>query len=166
MNRITDFQIRHACRADAEAIRTIYASPRVCAGTLQLPYPALAIWEQRLENRPGSYSLVLEIEGEVVGQIGFEAYQNPRRKHAGTLGMGVRDDFQGRGIGSRLLAAALDLADNWLNLSRVELTVYTDNEPAIALYKKHGFAIEGESARYAFRNGAFVSVYHMARIKP
>jgi GNAT superfamily N-acetyltransferase len=41
--------------------------------------------------------------------------------------MAVRDDWQGRGVGTESLRAALDLADNGLNLSRVELTVYTDN---------------------------------------
>lgn len=63
-----------------------------------------------------------------------------------------------------MLSAAVDLADNWLNLKRLELTVYVDNDPAINLYKKFGFIIEGESALYAFRNGEYVSVYHMARL--
>ena len=71
----------------------------------------------------------------------------------------------GRGIGGRLLAAAIDLAENWLNLTRLELTVFTDNRAAIALYEKHGFRIEGESPGYALRDGVHMSVYHMARIK-
>ena len=41
--------------------------------------------------------------------------------------MAVHDDWQGRGVGTALMGRALDPADNWLNLSRVELTVYTDN---------------------------------------
>jgi ribosomal protein S18 acetylase RimI-like enzyme len=52
--------------------------------------------------------------------------------------MSVHDEFCGRGIGSALLAAFIDLSDNWLNLKRLELTVYVDNEPAIRLYKKFG----------------------------
>ena len=50
-----------------------------------------------------------------------------RRRHVGCLGMAVRDDLQGRGVGTALMEAALDLADNWLGLTRVELQVYTDN---------------------------------------
>ena len=46
--------------------------------------------------------------------------------------MAVRDDWQGRGVGTALMEAALDLADNWLNLTRIELEVYTDNAAAIA----------------------------------
>ncbi|WP_133154143.1 GNAT family N-acetyltransferase, partial [Vibrio sp. 10N.261.49.E11] len=51
-----------------------------------------------------------------------------------------------------------------INIKRMELTVYTDNERAINLYKKFGFVIEGESAGFAFRNGEYVAVYHMARL--
>ncbi|MBF4242980.1 GNAT family N-acetyltransferase, partial [Vibrio anguillarum] len=82
----------------------------------------------------------------------------------GTFGMGVKDDVQCLGVGSALLKTVIDLADNWLNLKRIELTVYVDNERAINLYKKFGFEIEGESKAYAFRNGSYVDVYHMARV--
>lgn len=68
-------------------------------------------------------------------------------------------------MGSRLLATAIELADNWLNIKRIELTVYVDNERAINLYRKFGFEVEGEAKAYAFRNGCFVDVYHMARIR-
>ncbi len=79
--------------------------------------------------------------------------------------MMVRDDWQGRGVGSALMRAVIDLADKWLNLTRIELTVYTDNEPAIALYRKFGFQIEGTLRNYAFRDGEFVSAYVMARVR-
>jgi L-phenylalanine/L-methionine N-acetyltransferase len=39
------------------------------------------------------------------------------------------------------MQAAVDLADKWLNLTRLELEVYTDNAPAIRLYKKFGFTV-------------------------
>ena len=55
--------------------------------------------------------------------------------------------------------------EKWLNLARIELTVFTDNEAAIALYRKFGFEIEGTLRKYAFRDGEFVDAYAMARIK-
>ena len=78
--------------------------------------------------------------------------------------MGIKDNVQGKGVGSALLATVTDLADNWLNLKRIEISAYVDNERAINLYKKFGFEIEGESKAFAFRNGKYVNVYHMARI--
>ena len=62
----------------------------------------------------------------------------PRRRHAGGLGIMVRTDCQGQGIGTALLEAVLDLADNWLMLRRVELEVYADNGGAIRLYRALG----------------------------
>ena len=64
-----------------------------------------------------------------------------------------------------MLAALIEAADRWFNLRRLELTVYVDNEPAIALYKKFGFVIEGTRRADAFRDGAFVDSYMMARLK-
>ncbi len=101
----------------------------------------------------------------MVGGLTLWIFDVPRRRHAGGIGMAVRGDWQGQGVGSTLMEAALDLADNWLNLARIELHVYTDNEAGIALYEKFGFEIEGTHRRGAFRNGEYVDTYTMARLR-
>ena len=63
------------------------------------------------------------------------------------------------------LRLALDLADNWLGLVRVELTVFVDNEPAIALYRKFGFEVEGTHRKYGRRDGELIDTYAMARVR-
>ncbi len=63
------------------------------------------------------------------------------------------------------MQAAVDLADKWLNLERLELDVYTDNEPALRLYQKFGFVIEGTLVRFAFRDGRYADAYMMARLR-
>lgn len=158
-------KVRRAELRDAEALQVIFSAPNAQAGTLQLPLPSVEMWRKRLaDGQPTDFMLVAEADGTVVGNCGLHSVgSSPRRKHAGTIGMSVRDDWQGRGVGSALMTAALDIADNWLNYSRLELTVYTDNARALALYEKFGFVIEGTLRRYAFRNGAFVDAYTMAR---
>lgn len=157
--------IRSAEPTDAEGIWRCFTSPQVVRNTLQLPFRSLESMRQHLANlREGNYQLVAEVDGEIVGCLGLHTTTRPRIKHKADFGMNVRDDWQGKGVGSALLAAMIELADNWLNLSRLELTVYTDNEAAIALYKKFGFEIEGTHRKFAFRNGEFVDVYAMARI--
>lgn len=158
--------VRRAKASDAEAVKNIYEQENAYSSTLQLPHPSLALWEKRMANTADNVFVYVALIGdEVVGNLGFEVCTSPRRRHVGSFGMGVRDDMQGKGVGSALLSTVIDLADNWLNLKRIELTVYADNVRAVNLYKKHGFAIEGESPAYAFRNGDYVSAYHMARIK-
>jgi len=162
-----EITVRHAEQDDFEAMRRIMSGPRAAAGTLQLPLQSAEWWRKRLAEPPeGLFLLVACVGGEVVGNLGLETFPNrPRIRHSGTIGMAVRDDWQGRGVGTHLLRTALDLADNWLNLTRVGLTVYTDNAAGIALYKKVGFEIEGTHRRYAFRDGGFVDAYSMARLK-
>jgi putative acetyltransferase len=63
------------------------------------------------------------------------------------------------------MQAGIDLADNWLNLRRLELEVFVDNEPAIQLYKKFGFTIEGTLVEFAFRDGRYVDTFTMARLR-
>jgi putative acetyltransferase len=63
------------------------------------------------------------------------------------------------------MEAAINLAENWLNLKRLDLQVYTDNPAAIHLYEKYGFQIEGTLRRCAFRDGEYVDAFTMARVK-
>lgn len=158
--------IRHVEKEDIPAVREIFAGRNAYTGTLQLPHPSLELWKQRLEKLPSNvYSLLAEIDGKVVGQAGLAVEQNPRRRHVAGFGMAVHDDYQGKGIGTALLKELVDLAENWVGVTRIELTVYTDNAAAIALYEKLGFVIEGTSRNYALRNGEYVDVYQMARLK-
>ncbi len=151
---------------DVEAIGEIQACPGVIAGTLRLPLQSVESIRQRLaQSPPNTYSLVAEVDGRVVGSAGLHVEENMRRRHCASIGIMVHDDFQGRGVGNALMVALIDLADNWLGLERIELTVYTDNAPAIHLYEKFGFTIEGTGRRYARRQGAYVDAHYMARLR-
>ncbi len=152
---------------DADALCEIYSQPKALRETLNLPLPSPQIWHKRLSQIPEHvYTYVAEVEGKVVGNIGFEHLQRPRLRHIGRFGLGIHDDYHGKGIGAKLLSTVIDLADKWLNLRRIELEVNTDNEAALNLYKKFDFKIEGEAVDGAFRDGEFINVFHMARINP
>ncbi len=129
-----DIAVRHSEPDDYRALHRIFSGPRAIAGTLQLPFPRAETWRERLSEPPeGLYSLVACVEGEVVGSLSLEISPTRwRMRHVGSIGMAVRDDWQGKGIGTALMEAALDIADNWLNLTRIELRVYVDNAAGIA----------------------------------
>ena len=145
----------------------MFSCPKVFAGTLQLPYPSREHWRRQLaETSEGSYNLVAVAGDRVVGMLGLDTFPNkPRRRHVGTIGISVHDEWQGKGIGTALMRAGLDLADNWLNLRRLELEVYADNEAAIRLYEGFGFELEGTLRQHAFRNGHYVDSKMMARLR-
>ena len=160
--------IRRAEVTDAEGILAIYAGPKAIHGTLQIPYPSLETWRKRLADpAPGAIGLVACIDDEIVGNLGLTTSPNsPRRRHIGSIGMAVHDDWHSKGIGTALMQATVDLADRWLNLTRLELDVYVDNVAAIKLYQKFGFVIEGTHVQFAFRDGQYVDTHFMARLRP
>ena len=162
-----DIIIRRLEPSDYEAMQKVFAGPRVTWGTLQQPYPSVESWRKRLTEIPESqFWLAAMVGDEMAGQLEIQTTPNhPRRKHVGQLGMAVRDDFQGKGVGTALMRAAVDMADNWLDLLRLELGVFVDNEPAVRLYQRFGFVIEGTLTRYAFRAGEYADVYAMARFR-
>jgi L-phenylalanine/L-methionine N-acetyltransferase len=160
--------IRRAEPEDFEAVWRTMKDEEAYSGLLQLPFPSREMWRRRMaEHGDHDYVLLACVKDEVVGNAGLHAAGNsPRRAHAMKLGLAVHRDWQGKGVGNALLGAICGLADNWLNVFRLELTVYTDNERAIALYRKHGFEVEGTHKAYALRAGRYVDSFAMARVRP
>lgn len=149
----------------------LMADEAVYAGVLQMPYPTADQWRKRLEAQVAddnnNLHLLAIAENQVIASAGIHLFTStPRRRHAGGLGMSVAAAWQGRGVGTMLMAALLDWADRWMDLLRIELTVYTDNAHAIALYEKSGFVHEGTHRAYALRGGVYVDVHAMARLHP
>lgn len=161
----TDFQIRRQEPEDAVALHEVYSQPNVIWGTTMLPHPSLHLWKKAVDEPRGMTRLVVVANEKVVGNIALITAQAPRRRHAAEVAMAVHDDWQGQGLGYALLSETLNLADQWMNLQRVELEVYTDNERGVRLYERCGFEIEGTFKNYAFRDGQYVDVYAMARLR-
>jgi putative acetyltransferase len=162
--------VRRSTPRDAAALARIMGDPEVLPNLMQLPYTSTEIWERRLADNdtPGKtdLSLVAERNGHVVGSAGLHPAVQTRRRHAAMLGISVAREAQGQGVGSALMKALCDYADQWTHLLRIELTVFVDNERAIALYRRFGFVHEGTFRAYALRHGAYVDVHSMARLHP
>lgn len=157
--------IRAFSNSDCEDVADLMQQPNCVWGTMQIPYQSRDEMKRKLENPPdGAYRLVAVVEEKAVAMVAMFP-QKGRRAHAASIGLFVHDDYQNQGLGSRLMSEIVRLADQWLNLRRLELSVYTDNDRAIHLYKKHGFEIEGTFRQYAFRDGAYVDAFTMARLR-
>jgi L-phenylalanine/L-methionine N-acetyltransferase len=151
--------------SDAEAVTDLINLPGYRAGTLRPPFQSIDAVRKRMESpSPGALNLVVELDGKLVANAGMNRFEG-RRQHAASLGMGVHDDFTGRGVGTFLMAAMVDAADNWHDIKRLELTVYTDNDAAVRLYEKFGFEKEGLLRSFGYRDGQYVDAYTMARLR-
>jgi L-phenylalanine/L-methionine N-acetyltransferase len=161
-----EIQLRAVAAEDAPALTALFGEESVLWGTLQLPYLPERFWQERIaQHNDHLHRIVALHEGAVCGFLGLVGVANPRLRHMRQLFMAVGQAHQGLGVGARLLAEALELADSWLGLERVELGVYPDNTRAIALYERYGFVHEGRKRLQAFRDGAYVDSLMMARIR-
>ncbi|HJX49445.1 MAG TPA: GNAT family N-acetyltransferase [Gaiellaceae bacterium] len=79
----------------------------------------------------------------------------------GEIGMMVARDWRGRGVGSALVAAAIEWGrENGLH--KLTLSVFPHNEAAIRLYRKFGFAKEGRREKQIRRaNGEIWDLIEM-----
>ncbi|GAC1390457.1 MAG: GNAT family N-acetyltransferase [Ktedonobacteraceae bacterium] len=165
MTRIT---IRPLRLTDADDIHELMHMPNVLWGTSLLPSTTQEEWRQTSEqwiHDERMHIFVADIQNKVVGIVRVTVGQG-RSKHVGDLAMAVHDKHQGQGIGKMLLLTVIDLADNWLNLIRLTLDVYIDNERALRLYKNFDFEIEGRMRSHSYRNGKYIDSYLMSRIRP
>lgn len=90
-------------------------------------------------------------DGEVlIGYAGLALTGRPPEAEVHTIG--VDPDHQRRGVGRALLLRLLSRADE--QRATTFLEVRTDNEPAIEMYRAHGFEIVGLRRRYYQPSGA------------
>ena len=108
-------------------------------------------------NLPVYYAVIGD---QVIGWIDISRPENPRLQHRGFLGMGCLEEVRGQGVGSRLMKAALEHSKK-IGLEKVELSVYTTNPAAVALYKKYGFVQEGLIKNYRKLDGQSFDCFMM-----
>ncbi|WP_394140465.1 GNAT family N-acetyltransferase [Vibrio chagasii] len=160
-----DIQIRHLEATDSQDLFDIYRRPSVSENTSQKPYLS-SDQVDRLFGHSDHFTLVAESSEKVVGHITLFMMTKVRDRHRAGLGIAIHPDVHGQGVGKALMQEAINQADNWLNLVRLELEVHSDNHAAIALYERVGFQLEGTKRLSTFKNGKYIDMLLMSRIKP
>jgi ribosomal protein S18 acetylase RimI-like enzyme len=94
-------------------------------------------WTER-----GAWIAAVNAEGEVVGFLSATREEHPVTAHVATIGLGVRKDWRGKGIGGALVSESIRWAAS-IGVEKIILSVYPSNTPAVALYRKFGFVEEG-----------------------
>jgi RimJ/RimL family protein N-acetyltransferase len=164
-------QIRRAKPSDAAAIvkhvQGIVAEPVRTAPLFPDEVVDVSTERDLIEqyaNSPRAIMLVAEDDGQIVGDLTLRAI-SPRRalEHVASLGMSVRASHRRRGIGKALLEEGIAWAKG-VGITRLELYVFADNTPAIALYEAMGFAHEGRRKHFVRFGETYVDDLVMARL--
>jgi putative acetyltransferase len=166
MADVPGITIRRATLEDCKGLYPLLNDAQMVYWTAELPLTSLEMIQEQVRLSSNQHFLLVACAGEeIVGTLTLTQCDKPRLRHTARVGqVAVSHDWQRRGVGTELVRAAIELADSWLNLVRLELYVYTDNESAIRLYQKFGFVSEGTLRRIAFRAGHYADCMIMARI--
>jgi RimJ/RimL family protein N-acetyltransferase len=127
-------------------------------------------WRQASDERrylrairryPNAAVFVAEDDGAIVGRLSIARDQHPASRHVADLGLMVAISHRRRGIGTRLLEAALEWARE-SDVRKLELHVFPHNDAAIKLYEKFGFVQEGYRRGHYRRGNDYVDAILMA----
>lgn len=117
---------------------------------------AEAEYIEKTKGMENSEMIVATVNNRIVGVASINSLQKERMKHNGTLGISLRKEYWGSGIGS----AAMDYLIEWAKSNgvtkKISLLVREDNERGINLYEKFGFEREGLLKKDIYVKG----VYH------
>jgi RimJ/RimL family protein N-acetyltransferase len=103
--------------------------------------------ERHAANWQLDRTFVAVSDGSVIGRLHIE----PPFFGCGEIGMMVARDWRGRGVGSALLAAAIESARE-SGVHKLSLAVFAHNAAGIALYRKFGFVEEGRRVKHYRRS--------------
>lgn len=152
---------------DAANINELMNMPNVLWGTLSYPSTGIDQWKRKVEEwiaDEHTHIFVADIKEQVAGAV-IVRISPGRQRHLARVSIVVHDRYQGQGIGKMLMLTAIDLADNWLNLLRLEAEIFIDNERALRLYQSFDFQIEGRKRLAVFRGGSYIDCFSLARIR-
>ena len=92
---------------------------------------------------PADLYLVAEISGKPIGFLEFYVDERRRLAHSGTFTLFIKKQYRLRGVGTLLLGSLIDWGQANPAVEKILLTLLSNNAPAVALYRKMGFEIEG-----------------------
>lgn len=156
--------LRPRTPTDSEDLFLIFDEPLFRhLGLMRDPFANVQEFSRWIDGIPAQrrYELVATLEGRCIG-LGCFYVQGEHFAHTGWLMMGVREGYRRCGVGGVILKALIGVAHDVYKLNKLSLTVIVENTPAICLYTRHGFRIEGIHPRFVKRNGTYQDGFTMA----
>ncbi|MEO1236456.1 MAG: GNAT family protein [Planctomycetota bacterium] len=148
-------RIRRAVPDDAEAVLAYMheilseVTPYICTTPEEFTY---TVEQERdmlsdQDAARGDLWLIAESGPRVVGSLNVSRVRRSRLAHVSLLGMTLRPEFRGVGLGSAMMDALIEWAESHPVTELLQLEVYADNERAQRLYRRVGFTEAGRIPR-------------------
>lgn len=145
-----EVEIREALKSDAQNLIDFY---NIVGGETDFLsfgknefFASLEYEENYLENlrKELNSTLILALsEDRIIGAASITSNQKLRQRHVGTLGIVIKKDYCGMGLGKVLMSNLIDWAKANGITRKISLVTRCDNSLAIELYKNMGFETEG-----------------------
>ncbi len=132
-------------------------------GEMNIPLEKEKAFIRNCRESDNRLFLTAVINGRVIGNLSIDTGTKPRTAHIGEFGVSVVKDFWGNGVATNLIITMFDWAREH-SITKINLKVKEDNEIAVALYEKLGFAREGLLTRDFRINGKYYSSIAMGKI--
>ncbi len=118
---------------------------------------------KRALDQPGwqRWFVAVDTHGQIVGHLDLRGDRLRSANHRCTLGIGIERAYRGQGVGRQLIQQAIDFARAQPQLVWLELWVFGNNFPAIALYQRMGFETVGTTPDQFRLGGEPVDDIHM-----
>ncbi len=118
---------------------------------------------RRVNSHPDAYALIAECGDNVIGFLSAEPGRRRKINHVVEIGMSVREDWRGKGVGKALMEYVIQWAESRESISKITLNVFSENEAALKLYSGVGFVEEGRLKDQIHLDGEFQDLVLMAR---
>jgi len=155
--------VREAKEEDAPAIQEVVEKVAM-EGRFIVPETSRKDWDvaiREIRAREG-LPVVASVDGKIVGMAYIVRGKFAKESHVGSLGICIQKEFRGLGIGNALMHYLMEWTEK-TGLEKVSLTVFSTNKPAIRLYAKFGFQIEGIRRKQFKVKGKYVDEVIMGK---
>jgi RimJ/RimL family protein N-acetyltransferase len=126
-------------------------------------------WFERMQDTPAAeHVLVIEAQDNdlwrSIGTCGLHAIDWQSRQ--AEVGISIGDkSFWNRGYGTDTMRAILQHGFDTLNLNRIYLRVFSNNQRAIRCYEKAGFVQEGRLRQAHYQGGEYLDILMMGVLR-
>ena len=133
-------------------------------------------WFNKLTDSKENKLLIIEAidreyEQPAIQHITWKAIGNARIQHidhfnkTAEIGLDICEDFRGKGLGSLAFKEIMNFCFENLAMRKLYLYVFYFNKAGMAVYKKHGFKIEGKLKKHLFKNGKYEDLILMSKFR-